>query len=54
MEHRNSLHDRFKGTGQGLAIAQNVIVRKHGGNIYFETKVGEGTSFYIRIPLEEP
>lgn len=41
-----------KGTGQGLAIAQNIIVRKHGGRIYFETKAGEGTSFYIRLPLE--
>jgi len=42
-----------KGTGQGLAIARNIIVRKHGGRIYFESKVGKGTSFYIRIPLEE-
>ncbi len=41
-----------KGTGQGLAIAQNIIVRKHGGKIYFKTKVGEGTSFYIRLPLD--
>lgn len=41
-----------KGTGQGLAIAQNIIVRKHGGRIYFESKVGEGTAFYIRLPLE--
>jgi PAS domain S-box-containing protein len=42
-----------KGTGQGLAIAQNIIVHKHGGKIYFETTVGEGTSFYIRLPLEK-
>jgi PAS domain S-box-containing protein len=42
-----------KGTGQGLAIAQNIIVRRHGGQIYFESKVGEGTAFYIRLPLEE-
>jgi len=41
-----------KGTGQGLTIAQNIIVRKHGGKIYFETKPGEGTAFYIRLPLE--
>ena len=40
-----------KGTGQGLAIAQNIIVKKHGGRIFFETKSGEGTSFYIRLPL---
>jgi len=42
-----------KGTGQGLAIAQNIIVRKHGGRIYFESKAGEGTVFYIRLPLEK-
>jgi PAS domain S-box-containing protein len=41
-----------KGTGQGLAIAQNIIVRKHGGKIFFETRAGEGTTFYIRLPLE--
>jgi PAS domain S-box-containing protein len=41
-----------KGTGQGLAIAQNIIVHKHGGKIYFETKPGEGTTFYIRLPLK--
>jgi signal transduction histidine kinase len=29
-----------KGTGQGLAIAHNVIVQKHGGTITFETQVG--------------
>lgn len=42
-----------KGTGQGLAIARNIIVRKHGGRIYFESKVGEGTTFHIRLPLKE-
>ena len=41
-----------KGTGQGLAIAQNIIVHKHGGTIYFDSTVGEGTAFYIRLPLE--
>ncbi|MEI6608706.1 MAG: PAS domain S-box protein [Deltaproteobacteria bacterium] len=44
--------DVGKGTGQGLAIAQNIIVQKHGGRIFFETKSGEGTSFYIRLPLK--
>ena len=40
-----------KGTGQGLSIARNIIVKKHGGKIFFETKPGEGTAFYIRLPL---
>ena len=41
-----------KGTGQGLAIAHSVIVGKHGGLLRFETEVGKGTTFYIRLPLE--
>lgn len=40
-----------KGTGQGLAIAHSVIVDKHGGKIWFETELGKGTVFIIRIPL---
>ena len=41
-----------KGTGQGLTIVQNIIVKKHGGKIFFETKPGEGTAFFIRLPLD--
>ncbi|MEJ5330704.1 MAG: PAS domain S-box protein [Desulfobaccales bacterium] len=39
-----------KGTGQGLAIAHAVVVEKHQGNITFETEVGQGTTFIIRLP----
>lgn len=39
-----------KGTGQGLAMAYAVVVKKHGGQIWFETKVGEGTRFFINLP----
>ncbi len=42
-----------KGTGQGLAIARSMIVDKHGGTIDFETQEGKGTTFIIRLPLEE-
>jgi signal transduction histidine kinase len=40
-----------KGTGQGLAIARSVVVDKHGGTITFETQMGKGTCFVIRLPL---
>ncbi|MFH0947086.1 MAG: ATP-binding protein [Planctomycetota bacterium] len=40
-----------KGTGQGLSIAHNVIVKKHKGTLDFETEVGKGTTFIIRLPL---
>jgi PAS domain S-box-containing protein len=40
-----------KGTGQGLAIAYSVVVEKHGGAISFESEVGRGTTFIIRLPI---
>jgi signal transduction histidine kinase len=39
-----------KGTGQGLAIAYSVIVDKHKGSIAFESELGRGTTFVIRLP----
>ncbi len=57
-EHRAKVFDPFfttkevgRGTGQGLAIAYDVIVEKHGGTIAFETEEGKGTTFIIRLPL---
>jgi signal transduction histidine kinase len=40
-----------KGTGQGLAIAHNVIVDKHGGTIKVSSTPGAGTTFTIRLPI---
>ncbi len=45
--------DVGKGTGQGLAIAHSVIAQKHQGDITFETQMGVGTTFCIRLPLAE-
>ena len=41
-----------KGTGQGLSMAYNCIVKRHRGTISFETELGVGTCFIIRLPLE--
>lgn len=41
-----------KGTGQGLTISRNVIVKKHGGELTFDSKPGM-TTFVIRLPLVE-
>lgn len=38
-----------KGTGLGLAICQR-IVKNHGGTIAVQSRVGEGTTFIIRLP----
>jgi signal transduction histidine kinase len=40
-----------KGSGQGLAICHSVIVDRHGGTVAFETEVGVGTTFIVRLPL---
>jgi signal transduction histidine kinase len=40
-----------KGTGQGLAIAWTVVKEKHGGELTFESHVGRGTTFFIRLPI---
>ena len=40
-----------KGTGQGLALARSVVQDKHKGTIAFDTQVGKGTTFMIRLPL---
>ncbi len=40
-----------KGTGLGLSISCD-IVRRHGGTIAVESKVGRGTTFRIRLPIE--
>jgi two-component system, NtrC family, sensor kinase len=57
-EVRTKIFDPFfttkevgKGTGQGLALARAVIVDKHGGTITFDTKMGAGTTFFVRLPL---
>jgi signal transduction histidine kinase len=42
------------GTGQGLAIAHNVIVKSHTGQIWFDTKEGQGTTFFIKLPMQLP
>jgi PAS domain S-box-containing protein len=39
-----------RGTGQGLALARTVI-GKHQGTIHFDTKLGQGTTFFLRLPI---
>ncbi|MEA1958841.1 MAG: PAS domain S-box protein, partial [Chloroflexota bacterium] len=39
-----------KGSGLGLSVTYGIIAR-HGGIIKFDSAVGIGTSFYIRLPV---
>jgi signal transduction histidine kinase len=56
--HRHRLFEAFfttkdlgKGTGQGLAIAYDVVVNKHGGEIRCESEEGQGATFIVRLPV---
>jgi signal transduction histidine kinase len=40
-----------KGTGQGLTLARAIVVEKHGGTLTFETELGKGTTFHVRLPV---
>ncbi|MES9998869.1 MAG: ATP-binding protein [Candidatus Thiodiazotropha lotti] len=58
-EIRSKIFDPFfttralgKGIGQGLNVVYHTIVVQHRGSIDVQTKVGEGTTFSIRLPRE--
>ena len=58
MELRDRIFDAFfttkevgRGTGQGLAISRSIVVDRHGGALTFESEVGVGTTFTVRLPI---
>ena len=46
----SSLTRRHGGTGLGLAIANSIVTRLDG-KLYFQTEEGEGTTFFVELPL---
>ncbi|MBN3898966.1 MAG: MASE1 domain-containing protein [Nostoc sp. NOS(2021)] len=58
-EIRSKLFDPFfstkpvgKGTGLGLYISYQIVTEKHGGNLWCESTLGQGTKFVIEIPVK--
>jgi len=43
---------KSKGTGFGLAVCKR-LVEAHDGNITFESKVGRGSTFTVKLPLRK-
>lgn len=48
----NALHMQTSGSGLGLYIVKNIILR-HGGKIDVQSKEGEGSTFSVVLPMDE-
>ncbi|WAM32161.1 sensor histidine kinase [Caldicellulosiruptor naganoensis] len=44
--------DVGKGTGLGLSISYDIIVNKHGGDIWAESEEGHGATFVFELPIK--
>jgi signal transduction histidine kinase len=42
-----------KGTGLGLSISYQIVVKKHGGDIWCNSALGRGTEFVVEIPIQQ-
>ncbi|MBE9214747.1 AAA family ATPase [Plectonema cf. radiosum LEGE 06105] len=51
-DHLFTTKEVGKGTGLGLAIALSIIEETHNGKISCSSKLGEGTEFFIELPID--
>lgn len=63
-EYQSKIFDRFfriendthtiKGTGLGLHLVKIAVEKHHQGQVFVESKVGEGSTFGFRLPINPP
>lgn len=58
---RHQIFDQFfttkqvgRGSGQGLSLARAIVIEAHAGSLAFESEVGVGTTFIVRLPVNPP
>lgn len=59
--HQDKIFQAFKrahpnvasGEGMGLAIVRRIVDR-HGGKVWVESQVGQGSTFYVTLPIRRP
>jgi signal transduction histidine kinase len=58
---RHQIFDQFfttkqvgRGSGQGLSLARAIVLEAHAGSLTFESEVGVGTTFIVRVPVNPP
>jgi signal transduction histidine kinase len=40
-----------EGTGLGLSLSYDIVVKGHGGDILVDSSEGEGSEFIIQLPI---
>ena len=49
----SKVRENDKGAGIGILLVKGFI-EKNGGEIYVESVIGKGSSFYFTLPIEKP
>ncbi|MDX1520511.1 MAG: ATP-binding protein, partial [Anaerolineae bacterium] len=49
----SSVGRRAEGTGLGMPISRR-LAHLHGGDLWFESKAGQGSTFYLSVPVNPP